>query len=212
MSRIGTRRGLYAITDPELCARRGLETTVSAALRGGAVMIQYRDKGADHERRMQEAGVLLQLCRRQHAPLIINDDIELARAVGADGVHLGAEDAPLRAARSRLGEHAIIGVSCYDSMELARRAQTAGADYVAFGSFADSPTKPDTVRASLDLLREAGEKLNLPIVAIGGITPGNAQPLVEAGARFLAVISGIFGTDDPETAARRYSALFGKPA
>jgi thiamine-phosphate pyrophosphorylase len=208
MSRIGTLRGLYAVTDAELCARRGLEADVAAAIRGGAVMIQYRDKGADNTRREREAAALLQICRRHHVPLIINDDVELARAAGADGVHLGAEDASLRAARARLGEASIIGVSCYDSLELARKARTAGADYVAFGSFAASPTKPNTVRATPALLREASDNLRLPVVAIGGITPGNGGELVGAGASLLAVVSGVFGTDNPESAARQYAALF----
>jgi thiamine-phosphate pyrophosphorylase len=212
MSRIGTLRGLYAITDAGLCARRGLEADVAAAIRGGAVMIQYRDKSTDSAHREREAGALVQLCHRHRIPLIINDDIELARVVGADGVHLGAEDAPLRAARARLGDEAMIGVSCYDSMELARKARTAGADYVAFGSFADSPIKPHAVRASLAVLHEAAEKLHLPVAAIGGITPDNAAELIQAGASLLAVISGVFGAEEPETAARRYAALFKGPA
>jgi thiamine-phosphate pyrophosphorylase len=208
MSRIGALRGLYAITDAALSERRGLEFDVAAAIRGGAVMIQYRDKSTDGTRREREAAALLQVCRRHQVPLIINDDVELARVTGADGVHLGAEDAPLRAARIRLGEQAIIGVSCYDSLELARKARAAGADYVAFGSFADSPTKPDAVRASLALLREASRNLRLPVTAIGGITPENGAALVEAGASLLAVVSGVFGAEDPEEAARRYTALF----
>lgn len=208
MSRIGALRGLYAISDNKLCAHRGLEADVLAALQGGAVMIQYRDKGSDSTRREREAKALLLLCRRHHARLIINDDVELTQVVGADGVHLGAEDAPLRATRTRLGDQAIIGVSCYDSLELAYKAKRAGADYVAFGSFAESPTKPDATRVSLALLREASDNLQLPIVAIGGVTPENGAELIAAGASLLAVISGIFGTTDPEAAARRYCALF----
>lgn len=212
-----TLRGLYAITDSALCATGpGLEVAVTAALRGGAVMIQYRDKGTDNNsdptRRAREASMLLQLCRSRRVPLIINDDIELARAIGADGVHLGTEDAALRVARSQLGADAIIGISCYDSLELARKAERAGADYVAFGAFFDSPTKPATVRAPLALLREARDNLRLPIVAIGGITPDNGAALVTAGARFLAVISGIFAGPDPEQAARRYRRLFDQSA
>ncbi|MGH8458929.1 MAG: thiamine phosphate synthase, partial [Nevskiales bacterium] len=123
-------------------------------------------------------------------------------------VHLGGEDAGLRAARSRLGDNAIIGISCYDSLELARKARTAGADYLAFGAFFDSPTKPAAVRAPLALLREAGDNLRLPVVAIGGVTLGNGAELVKAGASLLAVISGVFGSNDPEKAARAYVALF----
>jgi thiamine-phosphate pyrophosphorylase len=212
MSRASQLRGLYAITDAELCARRGLEADVAAAIRGGAVLVQYRDKSDDGTRREREAATLLKVCRQHGVPLIINDDVELARAVGADGVHLGAEDAALRAARARLGPEAIIGISCYDSLELARKARSAGADYVAFGAFFDSPTKPAAVRAPLALLREASQNLRLPVAAIGGITPTNGAALVEAGASLLAVISGVFGADNPETAARQYAALFkGRP-
>lgn len=201
-------RGLYAITDTALCAERGLVHDVAAAIRGGAVMIQYRDKSADAARREREARELLQLCRKHKRPLIINDDIELAREIGADGVHLGAEDAGLRAARSRLGQDAIIGISCYNSMELARKARRAGADYIALGAFYETQTKSATVRAPLALLREASDNLRLPIVAIGGITPDNGATLVEAGAQMLAIVSGVFGSEDPEQAARSYSALF----
>lgn len=208
MSRMKTLRGLYAITDSKLCSRRGIKADVAAAIRGGAVMIQYRDKGEDEARREEEARTLLELCRKQNVPLIINDDVELARTVGADGVHLGGEDAGLRAARSRLGRKALIGISCYDSLELARKAARAGADYIAFGAFHDSPTKPATVRAPLALLREAGDNLRLPVVAIGGVTPENGAALVQAGASLLAVISGVFGSDDPEQAARSYATLF----
>jgi thiamine-phosphate pyrophosphorylase len=208
MSRLGQRRGLYAITDATLSARRGLEADVAAAIRGGAVLIQYRDKSGEAERRQQEAAALLKVCRQYGVPLIINDDVELARALGADGVHLGAEDAGLRAARARLGPEAIIGISCYDSLELARKARTAGADYVAFGAFFGSPTKPAAARAPLALLHEASHNLRLPVAAIGGITPENGASLIEAGASLLAVISGVFGAENPETAARRYSALF----
>lgn len=208
MSRMPQLRGLYAITDTTLCARRGIEADVAAAIRGGAVMIQYRDKSNDSARREQEARALLKLCQQQQVPLIINDDVELARVIGADGVHLGGEDAALRAARGSLGQQALIGISCYDSLELARKAHRAGADYIAFGAFFDSPTKPATVRAPLALLREAGDNLRLPLVAIGGITPDNGATLVKAGANLLAVISGVFGGDDPEQAARAYAALF----
>lgn len=208
MSKITGMRGLYAITDTVLCAARGLLPSVAAAIRGGAVMIQYRDKSDDSARRLQEASALAKLCHEQDVLLIINDDIALARACGADGVHLGAEDTGLRHARGQLGQSAIIGISCYDSLELARKARKAGADYVAFGSFFDSPTKPTARSASLSLLGEARDTLDVPAVAIGGITPKNGGLLVQAGASLLAVVSGVFGESDPEAAARRYTALF----
>jgi len=201
-------RGLYAITDATLCARLGLEPAVAAALRGGAGMIQYRDKGRDRGRREAEARALLGLCRRHRAPLIVNDDIDLARAVGADGVHVGRDDASVGAARAALGPGAIVGASCYNRLERARAAVEAGADYVAFGRFFPSATKPQAVPADRALVRRARLELEVPIVAIGGITPENGRALVAAGVDWLAVVGGVFAAPDPESAARAYATLF----
>lgn len=200
-------RGLYAITT-EAPGPEALTEQVARAIRGGAAVVQYRDKSDDAARRREEAEALLVLCRAHGVPLIVNDDVELARAVGADGVHLGRDDIPLAQARAALGPQALIGVSCYNVLDRALAAQEAGADYVAFGSFFPSSTKPAAVRAGLELLREARSRLDLPIVAIGGITPENGAQLVEAGADMLAVIQGVFGAPDPQAAARRYAALF----
>jgi thiamine-phosphate pyrophosphorylase len=199
-------RGLYAITDGP---RPDLHAAVEGALAGGAAIVQYRDKSGDGERRRTEAADLLAMCRRFGVPLIVNDDVELAAAVGADGVHLGEHDGDIDAARTRLGAAAIIGVSCYDSLDRARQLAAAGADYLAFGAFFPSPTKPLARRAHASLLRDA-KSLGLPLVAIGGITPDNAQPLIEAGANFIAAISGVFAASDPSTAARSYANLFTK--
>ena len=199
-----TRRGLYAITDGP---RPDLLAAVKAALRGGVALLQYRDKTADSARRAFEARALRELCARFEIPFIVNDDVELALAAGADGVHLGEDDGDIAAARARLGAGAIIGVSCYDSPARARHLAAAGADYLAFGAFFPSPTKPNARRATPEMLREA-KPLGLPLVAIGGITPDNAPPLVDAGADFLAVISGVFAQVDPEAAARRYAAMY----
>jgi len=199
-----TRRGLYAITDGP---RPDLLAAVKAALRGGVALLQYRDKTADSARRAFEARALRELCARFEIPFIVNDDVELALAVGADGVHLGEDDGDIAAARARLGAGAIIGVSCYDSPARARHLAAAGADYLAFGAFFPSPTKPNARRATPEMLREA-KPLGLPLVAIGGVTPDNAQPLIDAGADFLAVISSIFAQADPEAAARRYAAMY----
>jgi len=156
-----------------------------------------------------ESADLLALCRRFGVPLIINDDVELAAIIRADGVHLGEHDGDIDAARTRLGATAVIGVSCYDSLDRARQLAAAGADYLAFGAYFPSPTKPLARHARTDLLRDA-RALGLPLVAIGGITPDNAQPLIEAGADFVAAISGVFATADPRAAARRYANLFTK--
>ncbi len=197
-------RGLYAITDGP---RGNLLAAAEAALAGGARGLQYRDKSTDHDRRHAEAVALQALCLAHGVPLIINDDIALAAAVGAAGVHLGEQDAEIAAARTRLGPGAIIGVSCYDSLPRARQLAAAGADYLAFGAFFPSPTKPNARHATASLLRDAAA-LGLPRVAIGGITPDNGGALIDAGADLLAVISGVFGAADVRAAARRYADLF----
>ena len=197
-------RGLYAISDGP---RADLLDACAAALAGGATILQYRDKSSEHARRLDEARALQALCLRHRVPLIVNDDIALAAAVGAAGVHLGEDDAAIAEARARLGASAIIGVSCYDSLERARQFAALGADYLAFGAFFPSPTKPHARVAALQLLREA-KPLGLPLVAIGGITHDNASLLVEAGADAVAVISALFGAADVRAAALRFSALF----
>ncbi|MBS0589689.1 MAG: thiamine phosphate synthase [Proteobacteria bacterium] len=199
-----SRRGLYAITDGP---RDDLLTVAAAALRGGATLLQYRDKTDDSARRLHEAVALRELCAHHAVPLIVNDDIELAHAVGAAGVHLGADDGEVAAARARLGASAIIGVSCYDSLVLARQLAAAGADYLAFGAFFPSSTKPHARCATPSLLREA-KPLGVPLVAIGGITSDNAPPLLVAGADFLAAVSAVFAKSDPESAARKFTNLY----
>lgn len=198
--------GVYALT-PECADTARLLQMVEAALKGGAAAVQYREKTGDVALRFEQASELLSLCRRYHAPLIINDDLRLADLTGADGVHLGREDASLREARVILGPEKIIGVSCYQSLEQAREAQAAGVDYVAFGSFYASPTKPAAVRAPLQLLHDA-QALKVPVVAIGGITLDNAVALIEAGADAIAVISALFDAPDIEAVAREMNRLF----
>ena len=201
-----TISGLYAITpalaDPELLAGK-----VEAALRGGAHVVQYRNKDAGEQLRQEQAVRIARLCRDAGACFIVNDNIELARKVAADGVHLGKDDEGVGAARALLGPGKLIGVSCYNELWRARDAVAQGADYIAFGSFFPSPTKPGAVTAARDLLRAAKEFL-VPIVAIGGITPGNAAGLIEAGADAVAVLSAVFDAPDVERAARRIARLF----
>ena len=200
-------RGLYAITDAALIGPR-LTSAVAAAIDGGAQAVQYRDKSHDGERRRREARALAELCRERGVSLLINDDVALAAECGAHGVHLGRDDGDIAAARARLGPDVIIGVSCYNEFELARRAASAGADYVAFGSFFPSRIKPEAVRAEPALLQRAKRELAIPTVAIGGITADNGATLVAAGADMLAVISVLFGADDIRASAARLSALF----
>ena len=202
-----TRNGLYAITDGP---RDDLVAACEAAIEGGAVLLQYRDKTSDAARRLTEARALAELCARRRIALVVNDDVDLALASGAMGVHLGENDADIASARAKLGPCTIIGVSCYDSIECARVLAAAGADYLAFGAFHPSPTKPNARKATPSLLREA-QALGLPLVAIGGITPENGAALVEAGANYLAAISAVFGAPDVRAAARSFAALFEGP-
>ena len=200
--------GLYAITDPNPAKHGALLQQVEEALAGGARILQYRDKSNSREHRLAEASALQHLCQRYEVPLIINDDTQLAAEVGADGVHLGRDDTTIRQARTLLGKRAIIGISCYNDLSRACTAEQAGADYVAFGRFFTSASKPDAVPAEISLLREAKQQISLPLVAIGGITPENGGQLVEAGAEMLAVIQGIFAQPDIRAAAERFQQLF----
>lgn len=202
--------GLYAVT-PDVADTTRLVAMAQAALAGGAQLLQYRNKPAAPALRLAQARALLALCRKFRVPLIVNDNPDLALAVDADGVHLGADDGSLAAARAQLGPARLLGASCYDRLELALEAERLGADYVAFGSFYPSRVKPGAVRAPRALLREARRRLSIPVVAIGGITHENAPQLIAAGAHCVAVLSALFDADDVELAARRFSALFAQP-
>ncbi len=199
--------GVYAIT-PETADTESLLAQVEAALAGGVAAVQYRDKSGDVARRHAQASELAALCRRFNVPLIVNDDLRLADLADADGVHLGRDDGSLREARIILGKGKFIGASCYQSLDLAHAAQAAGADYVAFGSFFASPTKPAAGRADTALLRAATQAIHIPIVAIGGITLTNAPLLLDAGADCLAVLSALFDTPDIGAAAHALNQLF----
>lgn len=199
--------GLYAIT-PDEANTAELLRKVHLALLGGARVVQYRNKQADALLRFEQASALRVLTQRFSVSFIINDDIALAAEVGADGVHLGAEDGSLAEARVHLGQGRLVGVSCYNRLPLALEAARQGADYVAFGSFFASAIKPDAVAATPELLQQARKELALPIVAIGGITAQNGARLLGAGADALAVISAVFAASDIEGAAKEFSNLF----
>ncbi len=196
--------GLYAITQTNNKTTEQLYAEVEAAIKGGASVIQYRDKPKPELERAQH---LLALCHQYQIPLIINDDIQLARETGADGVHLGRDDNSVFEARRLLGSQAIIGVSCYNDLDKAIKMQSMNVDYVAFGRFFPSSSKPLASPAQLDTLRRAKSVLHVPVVAIGGILPDNGSQLLNAGADILAVIGGVFASE-PESAARQYTALF----
>ncbi|TRW99992.1 thiamine phosphate synthase [Candidatus Methylobacter oryzae] len=199
------KTGLYAITQTVNKPFDSIIEEVEAAINGGAVVMQYRDKNPLDAPYL--ARELLKVCHRHNVPLLINDDVELAALVGADGVHLGKEDGAVAQARERLGNDAIIGVSCYNFVEQAIEAQQQGATYAAFGRFFPSSSKPLAAPAQIETLRQAKLALNIPIVAIGGILPDNGSQLLAAGADLLAVIGGLFD-NRPEQSARAYRALF----
>lgn len=203
-------RGLYAVT-PDWSDTPRLIAVTEAILRGGCRMVQYRHKATSACHRQEQAGALRQLTARLGALLIVNDDIELALAVSADGVHIGADDGDIAETRRRLGPDRLLGVSCYQDAALAQDASLLGADYIAFGSFFPSLTKPRAKRAGLDLLDRQLTGLSQPVVAIGGITPENCAPLVTAGADLLAVISDLFNAPDITARAAAYQHLFEEP-
>lgn len=205
---VGEFRGLYAVTPDEPDTVK-LVRKVRMALAGGARTVQYRNKSAGATLRREQGAALLAVCRAARVPLIINDDLDLAAALEADGLHLGRDDLPVAAARKRLSKGALVGASCYDRLDLAVSARNAGADYVAFGSAFPSTTKPGATRAPLSLYRDAKAQLDCPVVAIGGITSENARAVIEAGADAIAVISALFDAQDIERSAREFSGLFG---
>ena len=200
-------RGLYAITPDEPDTER-LLALVQAALNGGAAIVQYRNKVANLEFRHEQALALQRICRAAGVPLIVNDDLEIALAIDADGLHLGGEDGDLAAARSRLGPDKLLGASCYNRLELAIEARDLGADHVAFGAMYISSTKPGAIRAPLELFGQAAASVGLPAVAIGGITLDTTPPLIRAGAHAAAVISALFNAPDVTQRARDFNRLF----
>lgn len=198
--------GLYAITNGDTGAT--LQTNVSRIMTENITVLQYRDKTNNTQQRYHDASMLKQLCVTHNTLFIVNDDVQLAQRVNADGVHLGKDDKSIDKARQILGKNTIIGVSCYNNLTLAIKAEQAGANYVAFGSFFNSPTKPNAPQADLALLKQAKKELSIPICCIGGITLANASLLIDAGADMVAVISALFSQPNSQQAARQFSTLF----
>ena len=205
---IARLQGLYAITDEKLIPEAHFSSIVDQALQGGTRIIQYRDKSNSRQKRLEQAMLLTKLCKQYQALCIINDDVELAAAVNADGVHLGKDDVRLAEARNRLGENAIIGISCYNDISLAINAKKNGADYVAFGAMFSSPTKPEAVNAPLELITQAKQQLDIPVCTIGGINADNASRLVSQGADMIAVISTLFAADSIKKTAQQLASCF----
>jgi len=185
--------GLYALT-PDTLDDDWLAMAVSAAIRGGASAVQYRNKVADAAQRLRQAERLARICRETGALFIVNDTVELARSVDADGLHIGRDDGDPATVRAALGARPVLGVSCYDSFERALAVRDI-ADYVAFGSVFVSAVKPGAVRAPLGLFAQAREA-GMHTVAIGGIDAGNAHEVARAGAQAVAVITAVFGEAD----------------
>ena len=201
------RQGLYAITAERYPHDDRLLAEADAVLAGGARMLQFRDTSGDPAWRDDVARALLARCRQARVPMIVNNDVALARAIGADGVHLGRTDEDLVAARLALGDRAIIGASCYADLGRARAAAAAGATYLAFGSVYPSGSKPAATPCPLEVFA-AARPLGLPLVAIGGITAENGGAVLDAGADLLAVIGALFDADDPGATARRFNQLW----
>lgn len=206
--------GLYVITDRQVSLDRNMPVTdmVEQAILGGARIVQYRDKQSRPGNRLQEAGALATLCQKHNVVFLINDDVDLALTVGADGVHLGQTDLPLQSARKKLGSDKIIGITCHNDLATALTAQQHGADYVAFGRFYPSRSKPDATPASLDTLQRAARTLRIPIAAIGGITTANGPHLIRHGAHMLAVIHAVFAEADIRESAGQFARLFAQPS
>lgn len=179
-----------------------------AALSAGEVaafQLRVKDMGSHELARLAEP--LRDICAEHETAFIVNDDISMAKRLGADGIHLGQRDGEVKEARAELGPACQIGVTCHDSRHLAMEAGEQGADYVAFGAFYPSPTKPSEHRPEPGILSWWTSLFELPCVAIGGITPANAAPLVAAGADFLAVSSSVWGSDDPAAAVAAFEEL-----
>jgi thiamine-phosphate pyrophosphorylase len=202
-------RGLYAVTPDQPDTAR-LCAMVDAAIEGGARLVQYRNKTATAAVRATQAAALLTICRRHGVPLIVNDHQNVAADIGAEGLHLGRDDGDVEAVRARLPD-VLLGVSCYNELERALAAERAGADYVAFGRFFASATKPGDIRASLELVAQAKRVLRVPVVAIGGITLQNAPALVAGGVDALAVVSALFEAADIRASAEQFAMLYGAP-
>lgn len=201
------KKGIYAITDCVNCSDIEVLEKSEIILKQGISLLQYRNKTDDYEKNLKLATELKLLCSQFCTPFIINDDIILAKKIAADGVHLGAKDHTISAARDYLGE-CIIGASCYNSMALAIKAEQEKADYVALGSFYYSYTKPKAINVNIELLKQVKSKIKLPVVAIGGVTPENGGKLITMGADILAIVSGLYLAKNTILTTKNYIELF----
>lgn len=200
-------QGLYVLTDSRIFPHTQWPTRVEAILEGGATVIQLREKELTDNELLPHALRVQEVCMAHDVPLIINDRVELAKKIFADGVHLGKEDKSLKAARDYLGNEFYIGVSCYRDIYASIRAQQLGADYVAFGSLFPTLTKQDASHCPLSIIQKAGNQIFLPICGIGGITINNVNKVIQAGATLLSVSNAIFNSDNPKAATERFTGI-----
>ena len=199
--------GPYAIT-PDLNQTNDLLNKTRQVLEGGVKLVQYRNKSANESLRREQAKLLLPLCREHNALLIINDHLEIAIEIDADGVHVGKNDVSVSAAKNQLGQNKIVGTSCYNQLDLAMQAQKDGADYIAFGAFFSSLTKPNAVSVSISLVNQAQKALSIPIVGIGGIQLTNARTVIQSGCAAIAVCHDLFQAENIKATAEHYVQLF----
>lgn len=202
-----SKKGIYAITDCANTTEQELLEKSENILKTGICLFQYRNKESDQQKKKRLAQALQSLCHQYNVPFIVNDDVSLAKDIAADGVHLGKDDGDIHLARETLGTK-IIGISCYNDIARAIKAEQDGADYIAFGAFFPSITKPDAKKAEIDLVKQAKLQLSIPVVAIGGITPENATQLIDANIDYLAIISGLYAASDTIKATQNYNDLF----
>ncbi|MEM7008618.1 MAG: thiamine phosphate synthase [Thermodesulfobacteriota bacterium] len=203
--------GLYVITDKKLIERDNFVHIVEQSIKGRARIVQLREKHTPTDEIIKLGKELLQVTRSYDVPLIINDSPELAKEIGADGVHLGGDDTSVKNARNLLGAQAIIGVSCYNQIDRGLNAVKAGADYVAFGTPYYTPTKPDREPTSIEVLKDAVDLIKeIPVFAIGGITKDNADEILETGVDGIAVITSVYGSPNPQDSAIELSDLIKK--
>lgn len=203
-------KGLYAVADVESIGISNIKQAVQLIVQAGIKIVQYRDKNNSTSTRLKCAEELKSITSEQSCMLIINDDVQLAKIINAEGVHLGTDDCSIKEARSILGDNKIIGASCYNIFDKAKIAERNGADYVAFGSFFPSPTKPNAAKADIDLIVRAKKELSIPVCAIGGITKNNIAQVLDAGVDMVAMISALFNTQDPKDMAVDYLELINK--
>jgi len=203
---VSLKSKIYFITPDPLPDTQALRALVKGVIRGGVGIVQYRAKGLSTAQMVQDAAALVQLTRPAGIPLIINDRLDVALAVGADGVHVGADDMPVDISRRIMGPRAIVGVTC-ERLDDALEAERHAASYVAFGPIFASPTKSELPPIGLELIEQARSRVSLPICAIGGINASNLSQLTPVNPDLVAIVSAIAGADDPSEATRELVEL-----